>query len=163
MAQGKPQGKTSTKRAPLSHATPASHLSYSLLSTRASLVSSLTMARITDLPTELLIKIFRHAIFHPNTLDLRLIDYRPVRSLIAVNSLFCEVSVHLASSMNSSIVARRYWRVAESILRDRERRAEQRCLVGPYLENRSVSKYRETATSLYLSLSLSLSPLLLLG
>jgi len=99
------------------------------------------MARITDLPTELLIKIFRHAIFLQNTLGLRLIDYRSAQSFIAVNSLFCKVSVHVASSMNHSIVARRYWRVAERMLRDRERRAEQECLVGPSLESESVSKY----------------------
>jgi len=81
------------------------------------------MAHITDLPPELLITIFRIAISQPNALGLRLLDYRTARNLISVNSRFCEVSVHAASSMNRSVLARRYWRVAERITRDRERDA----------------------------------------
>lgn len=79
------------------------------------------MARITDLPTEILIKICRFATLHPNTLGLRLIDYKTAWSLIAVNVRFCEISVHVASSMNRSVAARRYWRTAERIVRERER------------------------------------------
>lgn len=93
------------------------------------------MAHITDLPPELLTTIFKNAMSHPNALGLRLLDYRTARSLISVNSRFCEVSVHIASSMNRSMVARRYWRVAERITRDRERGMAVRAKQGRLAEN----------------------------
>lgn len=94
------------------------------------------MARISDLPSEVLLQIFTYAIFQPNTLGLRLIDYKTAWSLIAVDSRFCEVSIDVASRMNRSVAARRYWRTAEKIAWKWKHSEDTRARSGSLLEAR---------------------------